>query len=294
MTTRDNNRGALFNERFYTSDDGLALYFADFPGPPDPTLAPIVCLPGLTRNSRDFEHLAAQLCTSHRVICPDFRGRGRSEYDPVWHNYRPAQYAADVLTLLQHIDVHRVSLIGTSLGGLVSMLLASDRPELLAAVVLNDIGPDIDPRGLLRITATAGKLARADTFDAAMANTRANYEIAFPDWSEAEWQWYAGITYRQTKSGDFDLNYDRGIGEAVRSGAAGVAREPWSVFDGLENIPTLLVRGELSDIMTAAIAAKMQSRKPDLQVVAVRNRGHAPVLTEPEALNAITQLLADV
>lgn len=294
MTARNRHDAVPFRERFYTSEDGLTLYFTDYQGPADTTLTPIICLPGLTRNSRDFEQLAAQLCTSHRVICPDFRGRGRSEYDPNWRNYHPARYASDVLGLLQHIDVDRVSLIGTSLGGLVSMLLASDRPELVAAVVLNDIGPEINASGLLRITATAGKLERADTFDAAMANTRANYEIALPDWSEADWRWYTGITYRQTESGDFDLNYDRGIGEAIRSGAAALAREPWSVFDALQETPTLLIRGELSDIMTAAIASRMQSRKPDLQVVAVRNRGHAPVLTEPEALNAITQFLADV
>jgi len=284
----------LYAERYYESDDGLRLYFRDYAPQRDVACAPVVCLPGLTRNSRDFEPLAARLSASWRILCPDFRGRGRSEYDPHWQNYNPRQYALDVIRLLRHAGVERARFIGTSLGGLVSMLLADLSPATIEAVVMNDIGPEINPVGLSRIVASAGLMARAGSFDEALRNTRANYEQALPGWTEADWRWYTETTYRQTESGEYDLNYDRGIGEAVRAGAAGLPRDPWAIFEALQAIPTMVICGALSDILTPEIVARMQQRKPDLRAVTVKNRGHAPILDEPEAYDAIATFLETV
>jgi len=282
---------SLYSERYYESDDGLRLYFRDYAPRNDNGQAPVVCLPGLTRNSRDFDRLAGRLSDTCRVLCPDFRGRGLSDYDRQWKNYRPRQYALDVIRLLRHNDIGTARLIGTSLGGLVSMLLAELSPASIEAVVMNDIGPEVDPAGLSRIVASAGLLARASSFEEAVRYTRENYQQALPDWSDADWRWYAETTYRQTDEGDYDLNYDRGIGLAVRSGVAGLPGDPWSIFDALQSIPTMVLRGALSDILTPGIVARMRERKPDLLEVTVSNRGHAPILDEPEAYDAITSFL---
>lgn len=281
-----------YSERYFDSADGLRLFFRDYSTPAGDGRVPVMCLPGLTRNSRDFERLALSLVHSCRVICPDLRGRGKSAYDPNWRNYNPARYAEDMLLLLGQLEIERVRLVGTSLGGMISMLLADAAPALVAAVVLNDIGPEIDPTGLVRIVAATGNLAPAVSFEDAIEKTRAYYQLALPDWSEANWRWYAQSTYRPIGNGAFDLNYDRNIGEAVRAGAATLPRDPWDIFNALANIPTLLVRGELSDIMSAQIAAKMCAVKPDLRVVTVSNRGHAPILDEAEARHALVDFLA--
>ncbi|MBT8077319.1 MAG: alpha/beta hydrolase [Gammaproteobacteria bacterium] len=280
-----------YEDKYYVSQDGLQLYYRDYASDMSSSAVPVMCIPGLTRNSRDFERLAAALTPRHRVICPDLRGRGRSEYDRDWRNYHPVQYALDIRILLEHLRLDRSNLVGTSLGGIVSTLVARDEPRRVASVVLNDIGPEINPTGLTRVVGSVGTLSRAATFEEAVANTRANYEAALPGWSEEDWRWYAETTYRKTDDGDFDLDYDREIGTAVRAGAAGIPGDPWEVFGALDDIPTLLLRGEHSDIMSANIAEKMKLRNSDLRIVPVSNRGHAPILDEPEALNAIVELL---
>ncbi|HNP36628.1 MAG TPA: alpha/beta hydrolase [Woeseiaceae bacterium] len=282
-----------FDEKYYKAGDGLRLYYRDYGAGKHGDQTAVICLHGLTRNSRDFERLAAELSSDYRVICPDFRGRGESEYDSNWRNYHPAQYAEDILTLVLERGLAHVRLVGTSLGGMVAALLASAAGERVAAVVLNDIGPEIHAVGLGRIVASAGNLPRAENFAVALANTRANYELALPDWSAENWRWYTQNTYRQTASGDFELNYDRNIGTAVRAGLAGLQGSPQDIFDALADIPTLLIRGAISDVMTADIAARMQQRKPDLDVVSVPNRGHVPILDEKEALDAIRTFLKE-
>jgi pimeloyl-ACP methyl ester carboxylesterase len=278
-----------YEGHYYSSTDGLRLYYRDYAGPAE--RLPVLCLPGLTRNSRDFAALAELLSRGRRVICPEFRGRGKSEYDPQWRNYHPAQYARDTWQLLDELAVKEFVLIGTSLGGWMAMLMNFQQAGRIAAAVMNDIGPEANPEGIARVTAGAGRLDKVATLEEAVTQARTIYEIAFPDWDENQWRSYTEITYRLTDDGEFDLNFDRNIGHAAREGVSGLTVEPWELFDSLQRVPTLVIHGELSDILTEDIILKMRQRKPDMQLARVSNRGHAPLLDEKEAVDAITTFL---
>ena len=283
---------SMFEERHVEAEDGLRLHYRDYPNAsPRP---PVLCLPGLTRNSRDFAPLAARINETRRVICPDLRGRGKSQYDPDWRNYHPGQYAADLWQLLDTLQLHKVVVIGTSLGGWMAMLLNHQKPGRIAGAVMNDIGPEADPNGIARVVATAGRLDIVGSLDEAVEQAKSVYSIAFPDWTEERWRAYAEATYRQLDDGRFDLNFDRNIGHAAREGVSGLDVDPWTMFDNLANVPTLLIHGVLSDILTAPIIQKMREKKPDLQVVPVRDRGHAPLLDEQEAVDAIATFLESI
>jgi pimeloyl-ACP methyl ester carboxylesterase len=171
------------------------------------------------------------------------------------------------------------------------MLLSHQRPGRVGAVVMNDIGPEANPEGVARVVAGAGRLDRVATFDEAIAQAKRYYDIAFPDWNDEQWRSYVAITYRETGQGDYDLNFDRNIGHASRQGVSGLDVDPWALFESIHNLPTLLIHGALSDILTEDIIGKMRHRKPDLQVTRVRNRGHAPLLDEKEAVDAISRFL---
>jgi pimeloyl-ACP methyl ester carboxylesterase len=282
----------MYEERYLEAADGLRLYARDYPNAsPRP---PVLCLPGLTRNSRDFEMLAVRISNTRRVISPDLRGRGKSQYDPDWRNYHPGQYAADLWQLLDSLQVEEVVVIGTSLGGWMAMLLNQQRPGRIAAAVMNDIGPEADPGGIARVVATAGLLDIVDSLAAAIEQARSVYSIAFPNWNDEQWRLYTESTYRMLDDGRFDLNFDRNIGHAAREGVSGLDVDPWAMFDELASVPTLVIHGMLSDILTVPIIEKMRRRKPDLQVVSVPDRGHAPLLDEQEALDAITTFLETV
>ena len=287
----DGNHG-MYEERYLEAADGLRLYARDYPNAS--SRPPVLCLPGLTRNSRDFETLAVRISNTRRVISPDLRGRGKSQYDPDWRNYHPGQYAADLWRLLDSLQLEEVVVIGTSLGGWMAMLLNQQRPGRIAAAVMNDIGPEADPDGIARVVATAGLLDIVDSLAAAIEQARSVYSIAFPDWNDEQWRLYTESTYRMLDDGRFDLNFDRNIGHAAREGVSGLDVDPWAMFDGLASVPTLLIHGMLSDILTVPIIEKMRRRKPDLQVASVPDRGHAPLLDEQEALDAITTFLETV
>ncbi len=287
----DGNHG-MYEERYVEAADGLRLYARDYPNAS--SRPPVLCLPGLTRNSRDFEPLATRISKTRRVISPDLRGRGKSQYDPEWRNYHPGQYAADLWQLLDALEVGAVVVIGTSLGGWLAMLLNQQRPESIAAAVMNDIGPEADPGGIARVVATAGLLDIVDTLDEAVEQAKSVYSLAYPDWNDEQWRVYTESTYRVLDDGRFDLNFDRNIGHAAREGVSGLDVDPWAMFDDLAAVPTLLVHGVLSDILTEPIIEKMCERKPDLRVVPVKNRGHAPLLDEQEAVDAITTFLETI
>lgn len=277
--------------RFYESKDGLALFYRDYAAERPGT--PVLCLPGLTRNSRDFEDLAQRLCATRRVLAPDLRGRGFSQHDPEWRNYHPGTYVSDVFTLLEHTGVERVIVIGTSLGGLIAMVMAAQAPARLAGVVLNDIGPEIAPAGLARISAYTGRLPPVANWDEAVAQAQAVYGEWWPGLSDEQWLRMARRGYREDEHGVPRLDIDPAIGTAVRA-AGPQSGDPWQAFDALREVPTLVLRGERSDILSGDTVAKMRRRKPDLVTVTVRNRGHVPLLDEPEALAAIERFVGDL
>ncbi|MBL8525772.1 MAG: alpha/beta hydrolase [Betaproteobacteria bacterium] len=274
---------------FYSSDDGLRLYARDYPGPAADSPV-VLCLPGLTRNSKDFVGLAEVLQSTHRVICPDQRGRGRSQHDPKPENYRPERYVKDMLSLLDLLDIERVTLIGTSLGGLMSMLLMAAAPQRIAAAVINDIGPVVDPQGLARIAGYVGKTVPPRNWDEAAAQAEAINGSAFPDYQRADWQAMSRELFIQEGATPV-LNYDPAISHAFASATA--ATNLWPLFDAMPPKPMLAIRGETSDILSEPTLREMTARLPQLKSVTIPGRGHAPTLGEPQARAAILQFLAD-
>jgi len=279
------------NASFCTSSDGLKLYYRDF-GAENPG-TPVICLPGLTRNSRDFEDLANYLSDRRRVITTDLRGRGFSDYDPNWQNYHPLTYVNDVWTLLDHLGIDKVIVVGTSLGGLCSMVMSATRPERMAGVIMNDIGPEINPAGIARVQEYTGRLAPVSSWDEAIEQTRAIYGDWLPGLSGEDWKKMAWRAYREGEDGVPRLDMDPNIGEAVRKVGAQKG-DPWELFDSFGDMPVMVLWGVLSDILTRDIVDRMAARKPDLQVVAIPDRGHVPLLNEPECLAAIDRFLEAV
>ena len=278
-----------YREHFVTLRDGLRMYCREY-GVADAEHPAVLCLPGLTRNCRDFEALARWLAVTHRVLTPDLRGRGRSDFDPVWKNYQPLTYATDVGELLDALVAPRVTIVGTSLGGLIAMILALLKPGCLAAVTLNDVGPELDPAGLARIAGYVGKLPPVVTWEDAASQARLVNGAALPDFAAADWMRFARAAYRDDGAGRPVLDMDPRIGDAIRE-ANGPTPDLWVLFRALGSVPTLVLRGELSDLLSSATLAKMQAAKPDLRAVVVPRRGHAPTLDEAECRAAIRSLL---
>jgi pimeloyl-ACP methyl ester carboxylesterase len=276
----------------YRSADGLELFYRDF-GAPDAKGVPVVCLPGLTRNSRDFIKLATRLAGERRVICPDLRGRGFSAYDPNYKNYVPGTYVKDVVTLLGELGISRFVSIGTSLGGLMTMVLAGVKTVSLAGAVLNDVGPVLGP-GIARIQSYTGKAAPVKNWDQATEQAKFVYGPSLPGLSDVEWDAFAHRGYRED-GGRIRLDYDPRIGDAIRElPPPAPDADPWPLYERLKGIPTVVLRGSLSDILEQDVFEEMGRRIPDARLVLVPGRGHVPLLDEPEVTAAIDMLLKDV
>ena len=276
------------NAKFYTSNDGLNLYYRDFGA--DKPGTPVICLPGLTRNSRDFEDLANYLCDRRRVITTDFRGRGFSDYDPRWENYHPLTYVEDVITLLDHLGIKQVIVIGTSLGGLCSMAMSFLHPTRIAGAVMNDIGPEINPAGIERVKEYTGRIPPVASWEEAIQQAREIYGEWLPGLTEEDWQKMAWRAYREDDNGVPRLDMDNNIGEAVRN-VGPQKGDPWELFTSFGDKPVTLLWGVNSDILTKDIIDRMVERKPDLEVIPVASRGHVPLLDEPECIAAIDTYL---
>lgn len=275
---------------FYDSADGLRLYCRVYPAQGAGGL-PVLCLPGLTRNSRDFGALAAHLCAQHEILTADLRGRGQSAWDPDPSHYQLPTYVQDVWSLLESRRVSRVMVVGTSLGALMGMVMAAVRPQLVAGVVLNDAGPEFDPVGVRRIAGYAGKLPPVSSWAAAAAQAKSVYGLALPGLTEEEWLDFARRGYRENAQGIPVPDVDPKISEAFKNPAP-VAANLWPVFAQLKAVPMLVIRGALSDLLSASTLARMAREKPDLQHITVVNRGHTPLLDEPDCLAAIDAFLA--
>ena len=232
---------ASFDEKFFLSRDGLRLHYRDYPG--DSRKTPVLCLHGLTRNARDFEKVAQRIAPSRRVITPDQRGRGDSQCDPNWLNYHPGVYVDDMWMLLREVDAERVIVIGTSLGGLMAMIMAAMRPQAFAGVVLNDVGPELDPVGVARIQSYVGRLPTVTTWDEAVEQLKTMFGRALPDYTEAQWREFARLSFNEDAHGAPRLASDPRIGDAVRAMPAppGAVQAMWLAFSALRSIPTLVV-----------------------------------------------------
>lgn len=279
-----------FSDRWWTSADGLRLYARDYAGADGEARLPVICIHGLTRNSKDFEDVAPVIAAAgRRVLVLDVRGRGRSDRGPVAANYHPGTYAADVIALMDALGIARAAFVGTSMGGLITMTLALMAPGRVAAGLLNDVGPELDPAGIARIAGYAGKAAAIGNWDEAADYAERTNGAAFPNRSREFWDAFARRLLRDV-DGKPALDYDPAIASAV---APGAIPDMWPLFAAFSaGRPISLVRGEISDLITADIAARMQAAAPHLDVAAVPDVGHAPMLDEPEAKAAIERFLA--
>ena len=255
----------------------------------------MLCLHGLTRNSADFAELADALSTQHRVIVADQRGRGRSEYDSNPERYRPAVYVEDMECLLEslHISTQSVLLVGTSMGGLMSMMLAARRPGEFRGLVLNDIGPVVDKAGLRRIKSYVGRAQPVQNWSEAVDQCRRINGSAYPDFNEEQWLNFARALYAVNAEGVPEPAYDPAISQPLaESEEAAVPAVLWPLFDTTRSVPMLLIRGALSDILSSDCAGQMCERHPDCRYLELANRGHAPTLAEAASLDAIREFIA--
>ncbi|OCC24955.1 alpha/beta hydrolase [Croceicoccus estronivorus] len=291
MTGSTTPIGTQYEDRFWASPDGLQLHYRDYAGRAD--RPPLLCLPGLTRNARDFEPIADAFAGEWRVICPELRGRGESDYAKDWESYNPLTYLADIEALLAEAEIERFVAVGTSLGGILTMLLAAKDSSRIAGAVLNDIGPVIEPAGLERIRSYVGQLRSFPTWMHAARALEENQSDIYPDYTISEWLRLAKRMMDYTGNGRIAFDYDLKIAEPFRQPGGEVGSpNMWPAFEALAGRPVLAIRGALSDILSDATLKIMAARLPAMQSLTIARTGHAPTLDEPEALDAIARLLA--
>ena len=279
---------ARYEHRYFTVRDGLKLHYRDYPGSSD--RPPILCLHGLTRNSRDFAEFAERFSPQFRVLSLEFRGRADSDYDPQPMRYNPLTYAGDAIEFLDSLGIDRAIFVGTSLGGLVTMTIAATQPQRIAATILNDIGPDVDMSGIERILSYVGKDVRFKSWDEAADTIASNYGAAFDRYTHDDWVKMAKRNCREI-DGEIGFNYDMAIAEPFRASGPAPQVDLWPLFNVLASKPLLVVRGGKSDLLTAETLTKMQAASPNVRVAVVEGVGHAPELNEPEAIEAIDAFL---
>lgn len=284
---------AAWRDGYWWSNDGLRLHYRDYPGD-DPARPTILCMPGLTRNARDFEAVAERLSPDWRVIAVDLRGRGESAYakDPM--SYMPITYLQDLEALIRDLDLKRFVAFGTSLGGLLTMLMSHSQKGRLAGALLNDVGPALDDSGLARIRSYVGKSQTWPTWlHAARWFADAQGDIC-PAWTLEDWLTHAKRLGRLTPAGRITFDYDMRISEPFKAPAGVTGFDAWGALKGLDGIPTLVVRGAISDLLSEDTVATMRETLPMMEAVTVPKVGHTPNLSEPEAVAAIDRLLARV
>ena len=275
--------------RFISLTDGVRMHYCDCPG--GAGRPPLLCLHGLTRNSRDFAGFAARYAPRFRVVVPDFRGRGESGYDPHPQRYTPLTYAADVIQLLDQLGISEGVFVGTSLGGLVTMTVGAMQLNRIAGTILNDVGPELETAGLDRIRDYLGKDSRFASWDETARAIAHSQGGAYPSYGAGEWLAMARRNCRE-EGGEIRFDYDMAIARPFETAGAAPRIDLWPLFAALATKPLLVVRGDQSDLLSAAAAEKMTAASPNVTVATVPGVGHAPTLDEPEAVAAIDAFLA--
>ncbi len=276
----------------FQSDDGLRLFARDY-SPSLSALTPLLCLPGLTRNSKDFESIAPWLAQSRRVIAPDFRGRGLSHYASDPASYRPDSELLDMISLLSSLKIDRVAVVGTSRGGIVGMLMAAFFPDRLAGLFLNDVGPELDSAGLLRIRSYLGVQSEFTSWEMAIENLKSNNR-GFESLAADEWRAFAQRVFTPV-NGVPRIDYDPALLQtfpSVEDVMAGRVANLWEFFGKTGDLPVSVVRGEHSDLLSAATVAAMKQQNAGLDASTIPKRGHAPFLDEAPAKEALVRWLA--
>jgi pimeloyl-ACP methyl ester carboxylesterase len=277
-----------WSDGYFVGRDGLRLHYRDYAGSADK--APLLCLPGLTRNSRDFAALAERYSPRFRVLALDFRGRGLSDRDPIPARYIPPTYAADAIELLDRLRIERAIFVGTSLGGLVTMAVALTTPQRIAGAILNDIGPELGQVGLDRIQGYVGKSERFGSWDEAARAIATSQAQVFPGYGHEDWLATARRNCRE-QDGRIVFDYDMAIGDVFEAAGPRPKIDMWPLFLALAQKPLLVVRGQLSELLSVETLEKMRKAAPDTEFAQISNVGHAPMLDEPEAFAAIDRFL---
>jgi pimeloyl-ACP methyl ester carboxylesterase len=281
----------LAESRFTAASDGLALHALDYGNPASPRL-PVVCLPGLSRTAEDFTPLANALAKERRVLALDLRGRGRSGYDRDPANYKIAVETDDVITVMTALAVGPAIFVGTSRGGLVTMTLATKRLDLIAGVVLNDIGPVVDTAGVMRIKSYVGKLPQPATYEEGAGILRGISDDQFPDLTAADWLAAAKRAWRED-NGRLVVTYDPALTRTLETVSPDKPFPTlWNEFDAMGEVPLMVVHGANSDILSTATVTAMQARRPDIEVIVVPDQGHAPLLSDARTIAAIAAFAA--
>lgn len=279
-----------YSDGFWQSRDGLKLHYRDYPGRSD--RPPVICLHGLTRNARDFTNLATRISGEWRVICPEMRGRGDSSYAKDASTYVPAQYVEDLKDLLEQVGIDRFVVIGTSLGGIMTMLAAEQMSDRIAGAVINDVGPVLAPEGLKRIAAYVGQGRTFPTWMHAARALEQGHRPAYPDFHIADWLAMAKRLMTLSSNGRIVFDYDMKIAEPFASIDPDNQPDLWAGLDALAGRPLLFLRGDLSDILSEPTFGRMKDHLPGAEFLTIRNIGHAPTLDEAEAVAAIDRVLA--
>jgi pimeloyl-ACP methyl ester carboxylesterase len=268
---------------FVSAPDGLRLHARCY-GPRSAERA-VVCLPGLARTAADFETLAAALTgpgEARRVIALDYRGRGLSDYDRDPANYNFHVEMADVLAVLTALDALPAVFVGTSRGGILTMLMAAVRPTATIGAVLNDIGPVLEPKGLMRIKGYVGKLPEPRSFEDGAEVLRRLFDAQFPTLTQADWLKAAHRTFKES-NGRFVTTYDPALAKTMEGVDFEKPMPPlWKEFEALRHVPVLTIRGANSDLLSAETVQAMAGRHPDFETLEIADQGHAPLLAEPE------------
>ena len=273
----------------WESADGLALHYRDYAGPADKL--PLLCIPGLTRNARDFEPIAERFAGQRRILAVELRGRGKSEHAKDSASYVPETYLADLAAFFAQTGVSKVIGIGTSLGGILFAMMGAQSPERLGGIVFNDIGPVIDPAGIARIAGYVGSGGGFPTWLHAARHLRETTQDVHPDFTISEWLRFAKRLMALGASGRIAYDYDMRIADPMEGTADAPPPDLWPAFGALPDIPKLVIRGELSDLLSADTVAAMKNSISDCQSVTIARTGHVPTLDEEAALDAIAALL---
>lgn len=284
-----------YRDLFVSASDGLRLYTRDY-GPDIAEALPVICLPGLARTSEDFHDLAMELSQDatrpRRVLALDYRGRGRSEWDKDWRNYDVRIELDDTLQVLTVAGIEKAVFVGTSRGGLITMALSAVRPTLLRGAVLNDVGPVLEGKGLVRIRSYVGKLPTPRTMREAGQILKQMSDSQFPSLSDEQWEKIARGTWREN-NGQVVLNYDPMLMKTLEAIDLEVPLPVlWPMFGGLSPIPVLAIRGGNSDLLSEETLKTMQESHPGLTALTVPDQGHAPAI-EGALIDAIKQLITE-
>lgn len=287
----------IWRDIFFTSNDGLSLHARHYPAREQRGRRPLLCIPGLTRNSADFHDIAVLLSTDEDVprdvYCIDLRGRGLSDYDTDWKNYAPFVELIDVLDFVTIMGLSQAAILGTSRGGIIAMLMAAVRPTAIGTVILNDIGPVLEKTGLARLKGYVGLMPEARNWEEAASIARSIGSSVFSDFDDDDWMRFAHQLFIEDDQGLPAPSYDTKLAEGL---AAMDLTKPipdmWPQFDALARTPVMLIRGEKSDILSEATAKEMTRRHARLEYFIARNEGHAPLLWDAASQGKIADFLA--